>query len=97
MDKLSPGYYRVVIRYGFMNRTDIRAVIRIIQNKYLKIDLEDTTIFVGRDTLIPSQSVGMNKWRNRLFLMLAKNSERAVKYFNLPADQVMEIGTHVKF
>lgn len=47
MDKLSPGYYRVVIRYGFMNRTDIRAVIRIIQNKYLKIDLEDTAFAAG--------------------------------------------------
>ncbi|MEJ2052991.1 MAG: KUP/HAK/KT family potassium transporter, partial [Calditrichaceae bacterium] len=97
LDKLPRGYYRVVIRYGFMNRTDIRAVIRIIQNKYLKIDMEETTIFVGRETLIPSQSIGMSKWRDRLYLLLANNSERAVKYFNIPPEQAMEIGVHIKF
>jgi KUP system potassium uptake protein len=95
--RLSEGFYRVLVRYGFMNRVDMQAVIRIIQNKHIKIDREDTTFFVGRGSLIPTRSVGMSKWRDRLFIIMNRNAERATKYFNLPPDQVLEIGVQIKF
>lgn len=95
--KLPRGAYRVLARYGFMDRPDMRAIIRIIDNNHIKIDVEDTTFFVGRDTLIPSQSVGMSKWRDRIYLAMRRNSERATKYFNIPPDRAIEIGTQIKF
>jgi KUP system potassium uptake protein len=95
--KLPQGAYRVLVRYGFMDRTDMRAIIRIIQNNYLKIDIEETTFFVGRDTLIPSRSVGMSKWRSHIYLLMRRNSARATKYFNIPPDRAIEIGTRIKF
>jgi KUP system potassium uptake protein len=88
--------YRVVVRYGFMDRTDIRAVVRILDNKYLKLNMEDTTFFVGRDTFIPTRSVGMSKWRGVLYQLMRRNSARAFKYFNLPSERVLEIGAQVK-
>jgi len=94
---LPKGAYRVLVRYGFMDRTDMRAVVRIVQNNHLKIDLEETTFFVGRDTLIPSSSVGMSKWRDKLFLLMRRNSERASRYFNIPPERAIEIGTQIKF
>jgi KUP system potassium uptake protein len=95
--KLPKGAYRVLARYGFMDRTDIRAIIRILQNKYLTIDIKETTFFVGRDTLIPSKSVGMSTWRDHLYLLMRRNSARATKYFNIPPDRTIEIGTQIKF
>lgn len=96
-EKMEKGIYRVLVRYGFMNRTDISAVVRILREHHLKFDLEDTTFFLGRETLIPSKSIGMSVWRDKLFLLLARNSERATKYFNVPTDRVFEIGSHIKF
>ncbi len=95
--KLQGDVYRVVVRYGFMDRTDVRAVVRILDNKYLKINMEDTTFFVGRDTFIPTKSVGMSKWRGIIYLLMRRNSARAFRYFNLPPERVLEIGAQIKF
>ena len=95
--KLPRGAYGVLARYGFMDRVDMRALIRIIQNKHLKIDTDETTYFVGRDTLIPSKTIGMSKWRDHLYLLMRRNSIRATRYFNIPPDRAIEIGTQIKF
>jgi KUP system potassium uptake protein len=80
-----------------MNAPDLQAVIRILQNRHLKIDMEETTIFVGRGTLVSTRSIGMSKWRDMLFLGMARNAERATAYFKLPLDHVLEIGGRIKF
>jgi KUP system potassium uptake protein len=91
------GFYLTLVRYGFMDRTDVRAAIRILDNKYLRIKLEDTTFFVGSDTFLPSRSIGMSPWRDKIYLFMRRNSERATAYFNLPPDRVFEIGMQIKF
>ncbi len=96
IEKIPKGFYRVLVRYGFMNRADIPGVIRIIQNRHFKIDMENTTFFLGRQSFIPSQSTGMTKWRDQLFLFMNRNSERATAYFNIPPDRVFEIGAQIK-
>ena len=95
--RLREGFYRVLVRYGFMNSPDLRAVIQILQNRHLKIDMAETTIFVGRGTLVPTKTVGMNTWRDKLFILMAKNSQRATAYFNLPPDRVIEMGGRIQF
>jgi KUP system potassium uptake protein len=95
--KLSEASYRVLVRYGFMDRTDIRAAMRILEKNHIKVDPEDTTFFVSRDTMIPTRSVGMSIWRDRLSLLMRRNSARAYRYFNLPPERVFEIGAQIKF
>ena len=96
-EKLPRGFYRVLVKYGFMNRADMQAVMHIIQNKHLKIDMEETTFFVGRGTLIPTSFIGMSEWRDRLYIRMARNAARATTYFNLPPDRVLEMGTQIRF
>jgi KUP system potassium uptake protein len=98
IQKLRDGFYRVIVRYGFMNTTDIQAAMRALNNQSrLKIDMEDATFFVWREILLPSKSVGMSKSRDILYLMMDRNSERISKYFNIPPDKVFEIGAQIKF
>jgi len=95
--QLPKDAYRVLVKYGYMDSPDLRAVIRIIQNRHLKIDMEETTFFLSRDTLIPTKSVGMNRWRDRIFAFMARNADRAVSYYNIPPERVFEIGAQFKF
>ncbi len=96
-EKLPRGAYRVLVKYGYMDNPNIRAVLRIIENRHLlKIDMEETTFFLSRDTLVPTKSMGMDRWRDKLFLLMARNADRAVSYYNLPAERVFEIGTQIK-
>ena len=94
---LPGGFYRLLVQYGFMDRPNIRGALRIVQNKYLDLNLEETTFFVGSERLVPSRHVGMSIWRDFLYLFLSRNSQRAIDYFNLPADRVFEIGAQIKF
>ena len=98
IQKIRDGFYRVIVRYGFMNRTDIQAAIRSLNNQNkLRIDIENTTFFIWRKILLPSKSVGMSKWRDILYLLLDRNSERISKYFNIPPERVFEIGGQITF
>ena len=96
-EPLSDGFYRLLVLFGFMDRPNVRAALRIVQNKFLDLDLEDTTFFVGSERLVPSRHVGMSIWRDFIYLFLTRNGQRATDYFNLPADRVFEIGAHIKF
>lgn len=96
-ERMEQGFYRVLVRYGYMNRTDISAVMEIINSRYIKIDMNSTSFFLGRSTLIPSKSIGMSPWQNKLYIFMSRNSSRASNYFNLPLDRVFEIGAEIKF
>ena len=95
--RLAPGFYRVLLLYGFMNRPDVRSALKIVQNQYLKLPIEDSTFYIGREKLIPRESIGMAKWRSRLFVFMKRNSEDIVQNFNIPPERVFEIGAQFKF
>jgi KUP system potassium uptake protein len=95
--RLAPGFYRVLLLYGFMNRPDVRSALKIVQNQYLKLPIEDSTFYIGREKLIPRESIGMTKWRSRLFVFMKRNSEDIVQNFNIPPERVFEIGAQFKF
>ena len=56
----------------------------------------DTSFFISRETVIPSELPGMATWRDRLFVWMSRNGARATDYFNIPANRVVELGTHVE-
>ena len=96
LERLKAGFFLLSVWYGFMDRPNVQSALRIVQNNYMKIDLENTTFFVGHETLIPGTSGGMSRWRDRLYILMERNSEKIVRYFNIPNDRVFEIGAHIK-
>jgi KUP system potassium uptake protein len=62
----------------------------------VEIDLEDVTYFLGRETIIVTRQRGMATWRERLFVLMARNAVRATAYFRLPPERVVELGVQVE-
>ena len=61
------------------------------------VELEQLTYFIGRETIIPSEHVhGMAVWREALFSFMQRNAERSAAYFQVPASQVVEVGTEIE-
>ncbi len=89
-------FYRIVARYGFMQRPDIYDILSACAAKGLHIDIADTTFYLGRETLIASSNPGMAIWREHVFAFMTRNSERATAYFNIPVDQVVEVGIQIE-
>ena len=62
----------------------------------LELDEDDVTYFLGRETLIVTANPGMTAWRERLFVLMARNAVRATTYFRLPPERVVELGVQVE-
>ncbi len=52
-----------------------------------------STYVLSRETVIPIKRIGMARWRESLFTFLLKNVNGNLKYFNLPLNRVIELGT----
>jgi KUP system potassium uptake protein len=93
---LDSGFCRVIVRYGFMEDPDIPAALDLVGSDRLEFDLLTTTFFLGRETLLATKRPGMALWRERLFVIMARNAERATIYYRIPPNKVIEIGAQVE-
>jgi KUP system potassium uptake protein len=93
---LGQGVFDVVVRYGFMEDPNIPAALALARERGLDLDAEDVTYFLGRETLIVTRAPGMAMWRERLFVLMARNAVRATAFFRLPPERVVELGVQVE-
>jgi KUP system potassium uptake protein len=96
VEHLADNLYRVIARHGFVEDPEVPAVLGRLAAHGLRIDPAETTFFLGRETLLATKRPGMAIWREKLFAALARNARRATKYFRLPSDRVMELGTEIE-
>ncbi|MES2856590.1 MAG: potassium transporter Kup [Bdellovibrionota bacterium] len=96
VEKIDECIYRVVARYGFSDSPDVMEIIAGMKLAGLKMEVADITFFLGRETLIASETPGMAIWREHLFSFMSRNAQRATAFFNIPADQVIEVGIQVE-
>jgi KUP system potassium uptake protein len=69
LDDLGNGFFRLVIRYGFMQEMDVPAALQRLEGCGGLFKMMDTSFFLARQTLIASSKPGMALWRERLFLL----------------------------
>ena len=96
VESLREGFVRVTVCYGFMEEPDIPAALADAAEAGLTIVPERTTYFVGTETLLATKRRGMPLWRERLFVLMARNALRATSFFKIPPDRVMEVGMQVE-
>jgi KUP system potassium uptake protein len=93
---LGRGVFDVVVRYGFMEDPNVPEALALACENGLVLDEDDVTYFLGRETLIVTRAPGMAMWRERLFVLMARNAVRATAFFRLPPERVVELGVQVE-
>ena len=89
--------YRLKVYYGFMEEPHIpKALDAAVEHGLAPLDAEDTTYFLGRETIIASRRPGLAPWRERLFAFLSRNATTATAYFGIPPERVVELGEQVE-
>jgi KUP system potassium uptake protein len=96
VQRLGHGLYNARVQYGFMDDPDIPEALMRIKALGVPIDLDDVTYFLGRETIVVSDRPGMAKWREKLFVLMARNAVRATAFFKLPPERVVELGVQVE-
>jgi KUP system potassium uptake protein len=96
-EKLEENFYRVVLRYGFMEDPNVPKDLERVKMDGLDLDPNRTTYFLGRETLIASTTnPGMAVWREMIFGFLSRNARTATSFFRLPPDRVVELGAQIE-
>jgi KUP system potassium uptake protein len=95
-DELGHGFYRIVLHYGFMEEVDVPAALQQAQGCGPVVRMQETSFFLGRQTLLPSKRPGMAMWREHLFVWLVRNAESAMEFFKLPPNRVVALGSQVE-
>ena len=96
LDDLGQGFHRMKIFYGFMQEADVPAALQSCSTCGGAFNMMDTSFFLSRQTLLPSESPGMRIWREKLFAWMLRNAESAMEFFRLPTNRVVELGSQVE-
>ncbi len=93
---LGSNFFRMIVRYGFMQEINIPATLKLVEACGPKIKMMDTSFFLARQTLLASDRPGMAIWREKVFAWMLSNSESAMEFFKLPTNRVVELGSQVE-
>jgi KUP system potassium uptake protein len=96
VEDVGHGFWQVTVRFGFMDKPDVPAALALCAGQGLPIDPFATSFFLSRETIVPRPQAGMARWRQNLFEAMSRNSGRAVDYFGIPGNAVIELGTRVQ-
>ena len=86
------GAWLVEAKFGYMEQPDVPAALRACADHGLDIDPRQASYFLGRRVIKMSARSSMPFWQQRIFIMLANQSARAVEFFRIPPDRVVELG-----
>lgn len=96
VQNLGHGFYRVKARYGFTESPDVPQILEQCKEHGLEVRVPSAAFFVGRETIKSTQKPGMARWRERLFIFLSRNAQGASDFFEIPPNQVLELGVQVE-
>jgi KUP system potassium uptake protein len=93
---LGATFYRVLVRYGFMEQPDLPKALLTCTKYGLTFDLNTTSFFLSREVVVPKLTPPMALWRELLFIWMLRNAQSASDFFRIPSDRVVELGTLVE-
>jgi len=93
--KLGKGFYGVTVHHGFFETPDIPKILEGARAFGLMIDVPNTTFFIGRESLVPSEHPILGRWTTWIYLRLAASALSPARFYHLPPNRVVEFGTQI--
>ncbi len=93
---LGSSFYRVFVRYGFMEQPDLPKALEACGDKGMPFDLTRTSFFLSREVVVPKLTPAMTIWRELFFILMLRNAQSATDFFRIPTNRVVELGTLVE-
>jgi KUP system potassium uptake protein len=95
VEKLGKGFYAVKIHHGFFETPDVPQALEDARRFGLALDVDTATFFIGRETLVPAEKSELGRWRNRLYRAMAGAALSPARFYHLPPNRVVELGTQI--
>jgi len=92
---LTQNFYRMIVHYGFNEKPNIPEIV-VNSGRYgLECNLMETSFFMSREHLVVEPGSGLRTWREKLFVAMSRNSQRASDFFKIPTNLGVELGTQI--
>ena len=95
MKPLSDAFSTVTMRFGYMESANVPMGLAACRAYGLTFDVMSTSFFLSRRALRPSPHSRMPRWQDKFFILLARSSDDASRYFHIPSGRAVEIGTQI--
>jgi KUP system potassium uptake protein len=96
VSELGEGLHLVIAHYGFMQSPNVKEILLRAKKRGVVCDFDETTFYLGRETLLTEGDSKMMRWRKILFAFLSRNARPATMFFKIPPDRVVEIGMQIQ-
>ena len=93
---LGPGFYRVVLRYGFMESPDLPAALARCTLDGEGFDMMRTTFFLSRETVALGPRRPLREMGRHLFVWMHRNATDATEFFHIPRNRIVELGARIE-
>jgi KUP system potassium uptake protein len=95
IESINAQFHKAKVFFGFMDEPELPEVLEWCAEQGLRLDMMDTSFFLGRETLVPTMGADMALWREKLFVAMYRNAGSVANYFRLPPNRVVELGSQV--
>ncbi len=95
VEKLGKGFYTVKIHHGFYETPDVPQALEDARRFGLALDMDTATFFIGRETLVAAERSELSAWRRHLYRVIAGSAISPARFYNLPTNRVVELGTQI--
>jgi KUP system potassium uptake protein len=92
------GITVLTARFGFQDVPDVPGALRLATERNLlegTLDVDRAAYFLSQITIVPTDALGMSRWRKTLFLTMVHNAANPAAYFRLPDDRTVTMGERV--
>lgn len=96
LERFGSGIYRIIAHFGFMEEPKIATILELCKGLGIEAELETASFFLGREKLILGEKPDMGRIRAHLFLFLSHNAMDAAGFFDIPSEQVIEVGAQLE-
>jgi KUP system potassium uptake protein len=95
-EPLGEGICRLSVERGFMDSSHVTPLLeRAIARFKIPLDLQHVTYCLGRETFLATSAGSMGAVSESLFAFLVRNARSATTHFDIPPEQVIEIGVQI--
>jgi KUP system potassium uptake protein len=97
ISELGKGFYRIRLRYGFMEQPNVVRALAQCRIGGLRFNLMETSFIIGREKIRPRpRRAAFWRWRDRLFVVMTNNMLDATEFFRIPPNRVVELGGQIE-
>jgi KUP system potassium uptake protein len=94
--EIGERFYRAEMDFGYFDDQDVPKFLGSLSPPDLPLNPLETSYFLSRETLLPSNTPGMAPWREYLFSWLMRSAASPLDTFRLPPNRVIELGQQIR-